>query len=87
MVEKMLPSKPKPIQNLIKYKGITMCPCGLPTVILRYRQDGYGTYHFIRRCMRGHWFSSYQQKDLEKMRGDLVPMKEIVRKYNGTNNN
>ena len=75
MAGKMLQSKP-----LEKRNGLIICPlCGEISWMKRERIDDIGIHRYIRMCSNGHLFGSYKIMYLERMQGDIVPLKDIIK--------
>lgn len=76
-----LPSKAHPIVPLTIKNGIVRCPtCQAITMPLRYRKTETSE-RFIRKCMNGHIFASRRVLHLEKCYGDVINLREIIRKH------
>ena len=57
--------------------------CNEIAFMKRHNVDNLGIHRYLRMCRNGHLFGSYKIMYAERLQGDIVPLKQIIRKYKG----
>lgn len=65
---------------LKKQFGLIVCPdCGQFAFVKRFRIDKRGIFRRLRMCPNGHLFGTYQILYLERMQGDVIPFRDLIK--------